>query len=272
MSRASGTNRIRGGNVQMKLSSTVFGSPCLAMWAIKNQTRFKADRAFARDADGAEIWLVAVRATFRFTADGEVALADEQQDVCLAPKSFGEPGKSSLRYDTDLVRTKSGRDVSAARVGLCSPRSTGALRGRVVAGGPAVQGVAGFRRPHLAGRTLWSDTRPARSVYENTRPLRAGPGRVPLTAPTLPAIRPIPSASGGWPSPAARCPTANIPNSRFVRPRLRPLSQASVPFHATGSRAKLAGTYDDAWKKQRQPLVPADFQDAHFRCACRSAG
>src|SRR5271169_1288910 len=81
------------------------------MWAINNQTKFKVDRTFARDADGAEIWIVAVRATFSIRPEGDVVLCDEQQDVCLAPKYFGEPGRSSLRYDADLVRTKPGTDV-----------------------------------------------------------------------------------------------------------------------------------------------------------------
>ncbi len=55
------------------------------MWAVTNETPFKAERAFARDADGAEVWIVAVRATFTFDAGGRVAAADEQDDVCRAP-------------------------------------------------------------------------------------------------------------------------------------------------------------------------------------------
>ena len=81
------------------------------MWAVTNQTKFKADRAVARSAAGAEIWIVAVRATFSVSLDGRVTVADDQDDVCLAPKYFGEPGGSSLRYDLDLVRTKPGTDV-----------------------------------------------------------------------------------------------------------------------------------------------------------------
>src|SRR3989442_9056579 len=81
------------------------------MWAVTNETRFKVERTFARDADGAEIWIVAVRGTFSLTPDGQVTVAPDQQDVCLAPKYFGEAGRTSLRYDTDLVRTKPGTDV-----------------------------------------------------------------------------------------------------------------------------------------------------------------
>src|SRR5262245_29877421 len=36
----------------------------LEMWSVINKSRFKAGRAFARDVQGAELWIVAVRATF----------------------------------------------------------------------------------------------------------------------------------------------------------------------------------------------------------------
>jgi hypothetical protein len=81
------------------------------MWALTNQTRFKAERTGVRDADGAEIWLIAVRATFSIQPGGEITLAEKQQEVCRAPEFFGDPVCSSMRYDSDLVRTKAGTDV-----------------------------------------------------------------------------------------------------------------------------------------------------------------
>ena len=81
------------------------------MWAIFNRTRFAVNRTFARDLEGAEVWIVAVRATFAIAEDGAVTLAKEQQPVCVAPQYSGEPGRSGLRYDMDLLRTKPGTDV-----------------------------------------------------------------------------------------------------------------------------------------------------------------
>src|SRR5262245_22160594 len=86
------------------------------MWSINNKSRFKAARAFTRDAQGAEFWIVAVRATFTIEADGpnaELRPADEQTEVVVAPEYFGKAGESSLRYDNDLVQTKQGTDVVA---------------------------------------------------------------------------------------------------------------------------------------------------------------
>ncbi len=81
------------------------------MWALDNVTPFAADRAWVRDRNGAEIWLVAVKATFNIAPDGSTHAADEQVPVFLAPKFSGEPGKSSLLYDTDLPRTKVTTDI-----------------------------------------------------------------------------------------------------------------------------------------------------------------
>jgi hypothetical protein len=65
------------------------------MWAVTNKTRFNVARAFARDAQGAGVWIVAVRATFSIASDGpdaQVAVASEQQDVRLAPQIFRSRG------------------------------------------------------------------------------------------------------------------------------------------------------------------------------------
>lgn len=81
------------------------------MWQVHNRTPFAADRSWVRDRAGAEVWLVAVRCTFEIRPDGSTALAEEQQPVMLAPKHFGEPAASSLKYDSDFVLTKPTTDV-----------------------------------------------------------------------------------------------------------------------------------------------------------------
>jgi hypothetical protein len=75
------------------------------MWQLVNNTPFAAERAFVRDQNGAEVWLVAVKGTYDIKPDGTTALAEKQIEVCMAPEYFGVPGKSSLRYESDLVHT-----------------------------------------------------------------------------------------------------------------------------------------------------------------------
>src|SRR5256885_15884488 len=70
-----------------------------------------AERTWIRDSNGAEVWIVAVKGTFSINSDGSTKLAEEQLDVCRTPKFLGEPGKSSLVYESDLLHTKPTTDV-----------------------------------------------------------------------------------------------------------------------------------------------------------------
>ncbi|HXK36280.1 MAG TPA: DUF2169 domain-containing protein, partial [Candidatus Paceibacterota bacterium] len=81
------------------------------MWMIENYTPFAAERAWVRDKNGAETWLVAVKATYRITGDGPMQLAEEQEPVCMAPKYGGDPATTSLLYESDLVHTKLNTDI-----------------------------------------------------------------------------------------------------------------------------------------------------------------
>src|SRR5262245_9419527 len=81
------------------------------MWQLDNRTPFAAERGWVRDRDGAEIWLVAVKATFDILEDGSTAPAKEQPPVLRLPEFHGEPYKSSVKYDADLVLTKKNTDV-----------------------------------------------------------------------------------------------------------------------------------------------------------------
>lgn len=73
------------------------------MWALSNRTAYAAERNWTRDKDGLHWWLVAVKATFDIGPDGRLRLADEQLPPVLIPEYFGGPGRSSLRYDSDLL-------------------------------------------------------------------------------------------------------------------------------------------------------------------------
>jgi hypothetical protein len=241
------------------------------MWAITNQTKFKAERTFARDADGAEIWIVAVRATFSISLDGQVAVAEEQDDVCLAPKYFGEPGRSSLRYDTDLVRTKPGTDVmlhahAHAPYGrpvqaLDVSWTVGSLSKEIRVVGDRVWWNASFNprsvdlvpsepQPYLSCpisyERAWGGVLPGGDARDPFNPAGIGTNAAP-----------------GQPVPNIEYPANPVRSSRYNGP---PAGFGPIPCDWQ-PRVKFAGTYDEAWQKERQPLVPKDFQDSYYRCA-----
>lgn len=238
------------------------------MWAISNETRFKAERTFVRDRDGAEIWIVAVRATFDIDAAGELTPAEEQQDICQAPAYSGEPGISSLRYDGDLVRTKSGTDVVLHGTAH-APRS-----GPVPSVDVAMQVGPISKKLRVLGNRTWKKgllgLSPGQPEPFTTMPIcyeRALGG--PLSAePDAPRD---PSNTAGIGRVALE--GAPVPNCEYPdQPVRSPTSTARVaglgPIPcAWQPRIAFAGTYDEAWMKERQPLVPADFSDEYFRCA-----
>ena len=81
------------------------------MWQVENFTPFATERSWVRDRDGAEVWLVAVRCTFRINPDGSTAVADEQAPPVLAPVYRGDPATTSLLYDSDFYLTKPTTDL-----------------------------------------------------------------------------------------------------------------------------------------------------------------
>src|SRR5690349_847154 len=80
------------------------------MWRLTNETDFRAERCFARARDGAEFWLVGIKATFLFV-DGELHRAEEQESIHLSPVFTGHPERSSLRYESDMALGKLATDV-----------------------------------------------------------------------------------------------------------------------------------------------------------------
>ena len=242
------------------------------MWAIDNETPFAAERTFVRDRDGAEIWLVAVRATFDLFSDGTLQISKKQEPVVLAPCYFGKPGASALRCDSDLQRVKLGTDVllnASAHVPANHNEVTeievgfrlGSLEKQLVVSGERVwdkrlgmlvpSAAKPFRSSEIryenafGGTTTDSSSR-SQYIYAERNPV--GKGLMPAEGELLSSISNI----GESPDR----PNAKMPVAGF----------GAVCGHWS-PRRELAGTYDDQWQKEKRPLLPNDFQDTWFQSA-----
>jgi hypothetical protein len=245
------------------------------MWALDNRTPFAADRSWVRDRDGAEVWLVAVKGTFNINPDGSTRVADEQAEVQLAAKYSGEPGKSGLRYDSDLPRTKVTTDVIVnghAYAPGGEPTKSVTVRFRV---GELVKSlrVTGERVWKGFGFLAWrSRCRPFVKMlitYE-----RAFGGM------DLKSKNP---KSHKW-------DPRNPIGTGFATRRSHLIGQLEPNIHAVGltpfhwfrkpqpagfgvtaghwmPRVKLAGTCGAKWEAERAPLLPEDFDDRFYQCA-----
>lgn len=235
------------------------------MWSLVNRTVYAADRGWIRDKHGAEIWVVAVKATYDIAADGNLQIADEQVPVFGGPMNDAASGE--LRYETDLGPPKSGTDV--VLIGSAhSPTGAPVTELQV-----AFQVGTLMRSAMVYGDRLWrrglaghSPGRPAPFVSMPLSYSRAlgGDDAADANGTGNPVGRGILRPSDD------RFPMPNLEDShqRLVSPADRPPVAAfgPVPDHWPW-RQRHAGTYDEHWFEHRRPLMPADVDERSWRIA-----
>lgn len=240
------------------------------MWQLDNRTPFAAGQGWVRDRNGAEVWVVAVKCTFDVAHDGSLSIAASQTPVWRVPQYVGEPGRSSLRFESDLVLTKTTTDVLVAGHAY-------APEGR-----PVTQLDVGFR--------VGAVKKILRVFGDRTW------GLLGLSAPEPFVIMPIvyerafggvdvksahPERDWDWRNPVGTgfavsagnlsgrpAPNIEYPDRLIDAWNDRPPPAGFAPLGSHWqARAAFAGTYDDRWMKTRQPLLPDDFDDRFHQCA-----
>lgn len=240
------------------------------MWQLDNRTPFASERGWVRDRDGAEIWLVAVKATFDILPDGSTIPSKDQPPVLRVPEYHGEPGKSSIKYEADLILTKNTTDVIV--IGHAHAPGGRAVKeldvGFRVGQVQKTLRVFGDRRWGLMGPTSPQPFRKMPLVYE-----RAFGG--------VDNKSPHPERDWDWRNPVgcgyatkkAHLDDVPVPNIESPHRLISSWNDRPAPagFGPMAShwqpRASFAGTYDDNWMKTRQPLLPTDFDDNFFQSA-----
>ena len=247
--------------------------------SIENETPFAFTPSFAIDEEGRSLLVPLVQATYTIHAARGLTLAEQQQPPSLAGELWGEDAAtSSYRIDPAFAFIKPATDV--ALVGHAQPARRGVAEVQVAFRvGPVGKVV------RVVGDRFWVR---AMGAISATRPQPLE--RMPLT---------YERAFGGWdrslPDPKKhtfdpRNPVGigfRAPGGGFEEGiRLPNLEELDDPLHHHGQiikpagfgflsphwqpRAALAGTYDEAWSKDRMPLLPRDFDRRFFNAA--SAG
>lgn len=240
------------------------------MWQIDNRTPFAAERGWVRDRDGAEIWLVVVKATFDVLEDGSTCVAKDQPPVLLVPQYYGEPGRTSVKYDADVVLKKTTTDVIVVGHAYAPPGTTVTSVDVGFRVGPVhkVLRVFGNRRWKTLGMSTPEPFEKMPLVYE-----RAYGGIDPVSR--------APERDWDWRNPVGTgfatngshvtglaLPNVENPQHLIGSPSDRP-SPAGFGVIASHwqPRASFAGTYDERWMKTRQPLLAEDMDDRFFQSA-----
>ena len=243
-----------------------------------NQTKFALASVFVSNQDAQPLLALIVKASFSFDANGQVALAQSQLPVKVEGSYWGDPEKSSYKYEPEGTFFKPATDV--VLIGSACARNGGVRELTVffrvgpvekmvrVTGDRTWIKTLGFERatapepferiPLVYERAFggWdrSNPEPKKHQFEERNPVgtgfrsRHGKFEEGLRLPNLEMPRLKLSSFYGRPEPAG---------FGFTSPNWQP-------------RAQFAGTYDDKWLKERMPLLPKDFDPRFFNAA--SAG
>ncbi len=228
------------------------------------------------DKRGEKSWVVVVKGTYRLLENGSTELAEEQKAPLFAAEYTGEPGTSSILHDADMIPTKAGTDVILHGQAY-APRGRPA---KVVDVNLAVGPLS--KQLRVFGDRYWEMGMVRQLTY---------------SAPQKFECKPITyeRAYGGWdksdPDPNKQRMYAQNPVGTGFATQGRhligcPLPNVEYPSHPINSwddqpppggfgaipsywspRLEWGGTYDDAWKNSKFPLLPDDFDPRFYRCA-----
>lgn len=241
------------------------------MLQLKNHTPFAPAINLFPDERGVDTLFVVIKATFQL--GNTLSVAEEQVPPVLADEFWGDPITSSIKYASDVHLTKPSTDVIlVGRAWAPQGQQATQIDARLVVA--ERQGTV-----RVSGNRFWRNdsvttTEPFSSmpiVYEYAF---GGIHEVDPAKPEILAEERNPIGRGfrgkrsskemeGMPLPNIEDPQCPVDKSgdkawpagfAFMAPAWLP-------------RRSYAGTYDEAWQKQRAPYLPEDFNPRFFNIA-----
>jgi hypothetical protein len=242
---------------------------------INNKTSLAFETTFAANEEGSPLLVTVVKATYLINDHGQPTLAEKQRPINPVGEFYGKPEESSYQYEPEFAFMKPATDV--VLIGSAYPRRPGDTEVNVsLHVGPMQKtvrvvgnrywvktlGMAFMSPPELFESIPliyenafggWDRSNPDENKhsFEPRNPVgtgfrgKQGKFEEGIRLPNLEdPQRPI-TGYGDTPPPAG---------FGFISPNWQP-------------RAGFAGTYDDAWMKERMPLLPKDFDRRFFNAA-----
>lgn len=235
-----------------------------------NRTPYALDTAVIFDREGNETLLVVLRGTFEFEP-GASRVAEEQAPVVQVDEYTGDPASSSLRLATDLLPVRPQTGVTLSGHAVCPGGRIGKMNVGLRLG--PLQQVAvvygdrvgfqnadkpePFEKMPLSWENAFGGFDDSNDNVKNHDALPDNPvGKGFLASKTRRSASKTPLPNIEHPSQGCRSPHDRVPAVGFA------------PVHpAWLARRQYAGTYDDAWLKERCPLLPDDFDDRFLQAA-----
>lgn len=248
----------------------------LAAMLLDNATPYSAERFAIFNKDAAEVLVVVLKATFDLSRLDPPVVSKEQEPIFPADKYFAEPGKSSMLRESDLTPPRPNTGVTLN--GHAVAPNDGATHVLVgVRVGAVEQTAVVFGPRHwesFAFSARISKPEPFQKVpliWENAF------GGVDSSAPDSAHHESVAE------NPVGRGFFAKKTKNKYVgqplpqiehqqhpikSPKDRPPPAGFTPIPPSWHpRSTFAGTYDDEWKKTRNPFLPDDFDERFHQTA-----
>lgn len=234
---------------------------------VTNHTPFEAGGFGLADTDGGPLLLCVLKATWSFANPAAIVPAEVQQPIAAADRYRGPMETSSLLYASDLSIRRPQAEIALEASAHADPNDNEAEVG--------VQVGHWSKKLRVYGERLWhrhfGRIRPGSPmsfqqmplIYEhafggedtetNDRDMRnpVGRGFYRKGSKRDVADLPVPNIEA-WNHPITSPTTLPEPAALgFIPPHWQP-------------RAGFAGTYDAAWREERYPLLPEDFDPRFF--------
>lgn len=221
------------------------------MWSLKNETPYKAERGWYRDINGAEVWVVAIKATYEIQSDGSVIPGIP---LPINTGAVMYPDSDEMLYDTDMGPEKMATDI------LLNGHAWSPMNKKVshLIVGMKVGNICRLAR--VNGQRVWNGK-------EYSAPARFS--KMPLRYANMVKKS---SHQHDICNPQGIDADQMIGGNKTRLPEIEFLSDAGYPgFGAVPrnwpGRACYAGTYDQDWEERRSPLLPKDLDPGFWQCA-----
>ena len=242
------------------------------MLQFNNQTPFAGTITVFPDPDGIDTVFGIVKGTF--VLGTEIAIAEEQVPIAIAPKYHGDPASTSLQVTPDISLVKPSTDVLVMGY-ACAP---GGRMVRMMDAGVAVGHMQCVLR--VFGDRMWVRQGPGYAATEpepfEIMPLvweRAFGGRDvtdsgPREESRNPAGTGFRASNGQTPVEGTPLPNLEDPRDPIISWKQQPAPMCFAPIPPNWEpRRSYAGTYDEQWQQARAPYLPDDFDHRFLQVA-----
>jgi hypothetical protein len=245
--------------------------------AIENHTPFAVEVLFVTDEEARPCIVPVIKATYHISGSGGLSLAEAQIPVNFAGEFWGDPDRSSYKYEPETAFAKVATDV--VLIGHAHAPRAGTRELDVVLHVGKLQ-----KTVHVLGDRTWVQGLSGKSITA-PRPF----DRIPLTYERAfggfdtstpgkdserPSFEPRNPVGVGFRGKHGRFEDGlPLPNLEDPRKPIKSFGDAPAPvgFGFVSPhwqpRAGFAGTYDERWSRERMPRLPLDFNRKFFSAA-----